>query len=213
MTEGVVIPKGSRLDDLIKYATAAGIAGLIVGGVTSPEVLDTLPVIKEAAISISDVEGSEVFSRWWNSSMLGVLSTYAGAGAYVAKTYSRALVDSVTGMYEHNKEVLKEAVYWTAKKSLDLIDSGKNLQNAIKYRDGDEGLTGLAKSGARGFGLGMAAGAFFPEGAPEKEALLFLGMQLDVQQYCFRSLFGMGYHWYVKPGIKFLRNSMKRNKK
>ncbi len=213
MREEGIIPRESRLDDLVKYATAAGIAGLVVGGVTSPEVLDTLPVIKEVATSIPNVEGGEIFSRLWNSSMLGVLSTYAGAGAYVAKTYGGALVDSVTVAYECNRKGLKEALYWAARKSLDLIDSGKNLQNAIKYRDGDEGLTGLAKSGARGLGLGMAAGAFFPEGALEKEALLFLGMQLDVYQYCFRSLIGMGYHWYVKPALKFLGNPMKRDKK
>ncbi len=213
MREEGIIPRESRLDDLVKYAAAAGIVGLVAGGVTPSGILDTLPVIKEVAISIPNVEGSETFSRWWNSSTLGVLSTYAGAGAYVARTHGGALVDSVTGVYKHNKKGLKEALYWTARKSLDLIDSGKNLQNAIKYRDGDEGLIGLAKSGARGLGLGMAVGAFFPEGALEKETSPLLGMQLDVYQYCFRSLIGMGYYLYVKPALNSLRKSMKRDKK
>lgn len=154
---------------------------------------------------------------------MGVFSAYLGAGAYVTKTYAGSFVDAVTnkareiggelrGAYEQNKKGLKETLYWAGRKTLDLVDSGKNLQRAVYYKDGDQGITGFAKSGARGFGLGIAVGAFLPDGVPEKESLPLIGMQLDTYQYCLRFLAGRGYHGYVKPAVKFLGNLMKGDK-
>jgi len=95
-----------RLDDNWKYSNELGLAGMVVGALFGPEILQVIPSMTESirALTAPEITGGEAFIRFSTATIFGGLSVFAGVGYNLARNHGGRVVDMAKRLADATKQ-------------------------------------------------------------------------------------------------------------